>query len=112
MAERLVACGWIAAAVAGLITMVFSLVGGLGLTPLNLIDAALLLGLAYGIYRRSRACAVLVLVYHVGNRAFVYSHAQHVPAAIVAGDLVFGALFVLGIIGTFAHHARRGAQAA
>jgi hypothetical protein len=112
MTERMVACGWIAAAIAGLITLGLSLNGGLGLTRLNLVDAALLLGLAYGIYRHSRTCALLVFFYHVGNRAFIYSHAQHVPAAIVAADLIFAALYVLGIVGTFAHHARRRAQPA
>lgn len=112
MAERLVACGWIAASVAGLITLVFLIVGGLGLTPLNLIDAVLLLGLAYGIYRRSRVCAVLVLAYHVANQMALFERALLVPPLTVAIALVFGALYVLGIIGTFSHHARRGAQAA
>ncbi len=112
LAERMVTCGWVAAAMAGLITLGLSLTGGLGLTHLNLVDAALLLGLAYGIYRRSRVCAVLVFLYHVGNRAFIYSHANHVPPATLAGDLIFAVLYLLGIIGTFAHHAHRRAQPA
>ena len=65
MAERMVACGWIAAAIAGLATLVFSLTSSYGLTHYNLVDAALLFGLAYGIYRRSRICAVLALAYHI-----------------------------------------------
>jgi hypothetical protein len=111
MAERMVACGWIGAAFVGLITVIFSLTG-FGLTRLNLIDAALLLGLAYGIYRRSRTCAVLVLAYHLVNRGLVYAHAPYVPPVIAAGDLLLASLFVLGVIGTFAHHARRSAQTA
>lgn len=112
MAERMVACGWIAAAFVGLITLIFSLTGGRGFTRLNLIDAALMFGLAYGIYRHSRTCSVLVLVYYLVNRALVYTHAPFVPPAIAASDLLLLTLFVLGVIGTFVHHARLRSPAA
>jgi hypothetical protein len=107
MAERMVACGWIAAGFVGLVTLIFSLTGGRGFTRLNLIDAALMFGLAYGIYRHSRTCSVFVLVYYLVNRALVYTYAPVVPPAIAAGDLLLLTLFVLGVIGTFVHHARR-----
>jgi len=112
MAERMVACGWIAAAFAGLLTAALSIASALGLGPFNLIDATALLAFAYGIFRRSRTCAVLALAYHLINRAFVYSHAGDVPPAILAGDLLLAALYVLGVIGTFSHHARRRRAAA
>jgi len=101
---RFVACGWIAAAAAGVLTIVLIALGPL--TKLSLLDAAFLLGLAYGIRRGSRICAVLALVYHIANRALVYAHIPHVSAGIVAGDMVFATLYVLGVIGTFAAHSR------
>ena len=101
---RLIACGWIAAAAAGLLTAVMIAFGSL--PKLSLLDAAALLGLAYGIRRRSRVCAVLALIYHIANRGLVYLHVAHVPPAIVAGDLVFVTLYIFGVAGTFAAHSR------
>lgn len=107
MAERMVACGWIAAAIAGLATLAFSLTSSFGLNHYNLVDAAILLALAYGIYRRSRTCAVLALAYHVLNRAMLYANAHEMPPATTVITLIFAALYVLGVIGTFVHHAHR-----
>jgi hypothetical protein len=111
MAEKMVACGWIAAAIAGLATLIFSLASSFGLTHYNLVDAALLFGLAYGIYRRSRICAVLALAYHILNRLMIFS-ARDVPPIAIVLTLMFAALYVLGVIGTFVHHARRRPVAA
>ena len=79
MAERMVACGWIAAAIAALTTLTFSLTSSFGLTHYNLVDAALLFGLAYGIYRRSRTCAVLALAYHILNRLISFTRPTCLP---------------------------------
>jgi len=111
MAERMVACGWIAAAIAGLATLIFSLTSSYGLTHYNLVDAALLFGLAYGIYRHSRICAVLALAYHILNRLMIF-YARDVPPIAIVLTLMFAALYVLGVIGTFVHHARRRPAAA
>lgn len=112
LAERMVACGWVAAIVAGTLMALFALTRAFGFGPLNLTDAALLIGLAYGIYRRSRICAVLVLVYHALNLAALYGRAHYLPPNVVAVALAFAALYVLGIVGTFAHHAHRRTQPA
>ncbi len=106
MAERMVVGGWLAAAIAGLTTLVFALASSFGLNHYNLVDAALLLGLAYGISRRSRTCAVLALAYHILNRAMLYS-ARDVPPITTVITLIFAALYVLGVIGTFVLLARR-----
>jgi hypothetical protein len=111
MAERMVACGWIAAAIAGLATLILSLTSSFGLTHYNLVDAALLFGLAYGIYRRSRICAVVALVYHILNRLMIF-YGHDVPPIAIVLTLMFAALYVLGVIGTFVHHARRRPAAA
>jgi hypothetical protein len=110
MAERMVACGWITAAIAGLTTLVFSLSASFGLNHYNLVDAGLLLALAYGISRRSRICAVLALAYHILNRAILYYGSDMPPITIVI-TLIFGALYVLGVMGTFVHHSRHPAAA-
>jgi hypothetical protein len=47
-------------------------VGKFGLNLFNLLDVGLFFGLAYGIYRNSRTCAIVLLVYHLGNRFGMY----------------------------------------
>ena len=111
MTERMVACGWVAAALSALLTL---LLVAMGTIPfLSLIDAAVLGTLAWGIYRRSRICAILALSYHVLNRLFIYTHAAGaVPPVSIAGDLLLFVLYVLGVVGTFLHHARNYGRSA
>jgi len=107
MAERMVACGWIAASIAAVFMIALSLLVGFGLGWIYLTGAAVLFALAYGIYRRSRICAVLVLVNHLLGVAGLLTRARYVPSAEIAIALVLAVLYVLGVVGTFAHHARR-----
>jgi hypothetical protein len=108
MAERMVACGWIAAVIAGVFMIALSLMIGFGpIMWVSLGGAAILFAFAYGIYRRSRVCAVLVLVNHVLGIATLLTRAGYVPSTEIAVTLVLGVLYVLGVIGTFVHHARR-----
>lgn len=111
MAERMVVCGWIAAAIAGAFMIFFSLMVKFPVGLVYLGGAAILLALAYGIYRRSRFCAVFVLVNHFLGVAGLIASAREVPSAEIAVTLVLGVLYVLGVIGTFVHHARRPAAA-
>jgi hypothetical protein len=112
MAERMVACGWIGAAIAGVLMVFFSFVVGLGFGWPYLILGAVLFALSYGIYRRSRICAVLVLVNHFLGLAQLFTRTRYLPPGIIVGYLLLATLFVLGVIGTFAHHAHRSAQTA
>lgn len=67
-AERMIDLGWSVAVLWGVLRMVAVLwlrrASG-GYEAAWLIDPALILLLAYGLYRRSRVCAVLLLVYVV-----------------------------------------------
>ncbi len=106
-AERMVACGWIAASAAGMIMIVLAFMIGFRIGWVYFAGAAMLLALAYGIYRRSRVCAVLVLVNHFLGVAGLFSRAREVPPTELAVTLVLAVLYVLGVIGTFVHHARQ-----
>jgi hypothetical protein len=111
MAERMVACGWIAAAIAGALMIVFSLMVKFPFGLLYLGGAAILFALAYGIYRRSRVCAVIVLINHFLGVAGLIASARDVPSTEIAVALVLGVLYVLGVMGTFVHHSRHPAAA-
>ena len=81
-AERMVACGWIAASAAGMFMIVLAFMIGFRIGWVYFAGAAMLLALAYGIYRRSRVCAVLVLVNHFLGVAGLFSRAREVPPTV------------------------------
>src|SRR5260370_25104525 len=76
-----IACGWIAAVIAGFFTTLCVMTGCFGLNKYNIVDMALLFGLAYGVYRRSRTCAVLLLAYDVASQAMLF-RLGHQPSAV------------------------------
>ena len=112
MIERMVACGWGAAAAAGLFMIAWGVMQSGEIVWVGLIAAVALLALAYGIFRRSRTCAMLVLINHVVGFGGLLARAHHVPSAEVAVALILGVLYVLGVAGTFLHHSRLRAQPA
>jgi hypothetical protein len=103
----MIAAGWIAAATLGAFTALLAVQGAQGLTRLNLVDAAIFFGLAYGIYRTSRICAIVALGYHLFNQymLIVVQHARLNSAGLILA-LIFAAAFAAGIIGTSVWHAR------
>jgi hypothetical protein len=107
MAERMVACGWLAASAAGflMIAMAFYVPAG-AFRLVSLLGAVLLFALAYGVYRRSRICVLVVLANHVLGAVGLLFQPHAVPPIQIAIALVLGVLYVLGAIGTFVHHAR------
>jgi hypothetical protein len=109
MARWFIACACFAAVIGALGTIAFALSVG-GLDAFNVGVAAVMLGLAYGIFRASRVSAILALVIYLAERMNLYSSAaamQRVQGGeVLAGFwmsvLFFSALYLLGVIGTFA----------
>jgi hypothetical protein len=99
---------WIAAGLSGLLTGFFAYQSASHLNPRNFVDAALLLGFAYGIFRKSRICAVLALIYYVINQiALVKMMHSAITANGLVGAALFVAVYVLGVVGTFAWHRKQ-----
>lgn len=106
-AEGLIRLSLWSAILSASITLVFSVIACFGysfrgITPLGFIDVVFVLSLAYGIYRKSRTCAVIVFVYWVVGKIGQFITVGEV-ASLVAG-LFFGFFFFQGIRGTFAYH--------
>ena len=97
-------CG-IAGLVSAAITCVFTFVALSGPNPLGLdigafVDAALMAGLAVGVLRKqSRACAVLMVVLFVLNKAIMWSATGTLTGLSIS--LVFLWFFGQGVVGTF-----------
>src|SRR5689334_6278658 len=98
---------WVAASISGLITLVFTLLAIfghsiLGFSAWELIDAVLVFGLAFGIYKKSRTCALLMLIYFVIAKILLMTQAGAANGILLA--LVFLYYFAMGVKGTFDYH--------
>lgn len=98
----------VACLISAAITLVFALLAASGTLALagfglaQLVDVALILGLAFGIYKRSRICAVIMLVYFVISKVWLFRATGQFSGGFVA--LVFLYLYGQGVVGTFAFH--------
>ena len=112
-AEKHIKRAWIAGVASGIITFVLLLLSlslddflpQLGLDLWSLLDVMLIFGLTYGIYRKSRTCAILLLVYFLISKIFIAVQMGRIPSLFIA--LIFVYLFVQGVRGTFAFQARQ-----
>ena len=109
-----ITAGWIAAGFSGLFTAFLAYQSAASLNPLNFLDAALLLGLAYGIFRKSRICAMLALAYFVINQIARVRLLQGPVdlVALIPGAALFLTLYLMSIVGTFVWHRGVGTRPA
>lgn len=111
---RKIKSAWVAGCISGAVTLAVTLLAmagtqALGFTAWSLLDVALIFGLTFGIYKQSRVCAVLMLAYFVLSKIILMMEAGKPSGLLVA--LIFGYFYVQGILGTFAFHKFKAAQA-
>ncbi len=108
MARRLIACAWIVGTILGGLTIIGALFNLGGLNTYNLVDAAIILGVAYGTYRGSRICAGLGLLYYAFNQMarLRMAHAPEMNIGVITIVTLFCAAYIAGLVGTFALHSR------
>jgi hypothetical protein len=107
-AYSFITVAWIAAGLSGLLTGFFAYQSAAHLNPRNFVDAALLLGFAYGIFRKSRICAILWLAYYVIDQIALITimHATVTPDGLAA-TAIFIMLCLMGVVGTFTWHRKQ-----
>jgi hypothetical protein len=104
-ANIFIRCAYIAAIIGGLFTLLIIFTRQYGFSLFNLLDVIVFWGLAFGVYRKSRICAILLLVYNIANRADMWVRTRDFMTAI--GDpvtLAFLTFYILGVVGTFTYH--------
>lgn len=99
---------WIAGLVSAAVTLIFVLIAVagtslIGMSVYQLFDVAVILGLAFGIYKKSRICAVLMLAYFVWAK-IVLIRLGHANGSGLFMAAVFFYFYLQGVIGTFAYH--------
>jgi GYF domain 2 len=106
--------GWIAGVIKGVGTICLVLystcigrVQGVGFE--SLVDVAIVLGLSFGIYKRSRTCAVGLVAYQLLVVIIYWAQGIRLNLGFVAPLLV---CFIYGMRGTFAYHRIIGQQGA
>jgi len=110
VADIFVWCAVIVAVLGGLATLmliVFRQSASLaqyGFTLWNLLDVALFWGLAFGVYKRSRTCAIILLIYNLMNRVDMWQRTHNIGVTIGGLALISLSLYFLGVLGTFAYH--------
>ncbi len=101
-----IACGLFTLA-AGLIA--FSGHPLFGYTVWNLLDAAVIFLLSFGVYKKSRFCALLLFLYYVASSIFlIIDNRQY---AAIAAQVVFSSYLLRGVQGTFVFHRAGGDNA-
>lgn len=98
---------WVAAIVSGIMTLVVTIVAlsgsaMLGFGAWNALDVVLIFGLAYGIYRKSRTCAVLMFTYFAISKIMLYMQTGQTSGALFG--FIFLYFFARGVMGTFEYH--------
>lgn len=98
---------WITGIVSGTMTLLFTLIAMygtnlLGFSVWNLSDVVLIFGLTFGIYKKSRTCAVVMLAYFLLSKIIIISQTGSFNGSLLA--IVFIYYYVYGVIGTFAYH--------
>ncbi len=98
---------WVTGIISGSITLIFTLIAMngdqlMGFSVWNLSDVALIFGLTFGIYKKSRTCAVVMLAYFLISKIIIISQTGSFNGSLLA--IVFIYYYVYGVIGTFAYH--------
>jgi len=105
-AEAKIKLAWQVGIVSGTLTLIFVLLSLAGYDFTGLIDASalidvcLIFGLSFGIYKKSRIAAVLMLVYFAFNQAWIIIEIKRFPGII---SWIFLILFLRGVQGTFTY---------
>ena len=94
----------VAGVVSGFLTLAVTLYAMLGYKYLSfdafsLIDVAFTFGLAFGIYKKNRACAIVMLVYFLLSKYMILSESGSLSS--IPLSLVFIYYYYKGLIGTF-----------
>ena len=100
--------GWVAACVSCVVTLIATLIAMSGDSAENadaawtLVDVALIAGLAFGIYKRSRTSATLMFIYFVLSKVLITIETG-MPSGLVLG-LVFMIFYFRAMTATFRYH--------
>lgn len=107
IAKKIKNC-WMAGVVSIAITLIFALLAMSGsVNPLQIdawifVDLGFMAVFTFGVYKKSRTCAILLLGLFVMNKALMWTQSGQTSGLPLA--LVFLWLYGQGVVGTFQYH--------
>jgi hypothetical protein len=106
-AKNKIELAWIAGVFSGILTLVFIILSQAGYYKLNwlidiwsLIDVCLVFALSFGIYKKSRICAVAMASNFILNQALLAINFKIMPSLL---SLIFLFIYISGIQGAFTY---------
>ena len=101
---------WVACIVSGVLTVILAMIAMNGNSMgghsgYDVIDALFVFGLAFGISRKSRTCAMLMLAYFVLSKYLLFRASGQVNGLLFG--IVFLYFYAMGVQGTFEYHKLR-----
>ncbi len=111
-AQKLIRNAWIAGIVSGTGTIIMMLIGmaSKDIGYFTIVDVLLFYGLSFGIYKRSRACAIAMVVYFIfGKIDFIIRRLEDVMGSthgmiFTSVAIAFLYFYSQGVRGTFVYH--------
>jgi serine/threonine-protein kinase len=105
--DKKIAGGWVAGLISIAISLVFIGISFFGPTIAGmnanaLVDVTLMAGLAYGVFRKSRICAVLLFLMFLAEKIYAFVATGTVSGIVTS--LLFLWFFFQAVIGTFQFH--------
>lgn len=92
----------IAGIISGILTTIMAFVGATEIGLWGLIDSVFIVGLTFGIFKKSRTCAIIMLVYWIISKLLQWDILTSSFIAIAFAG-IFTGYFIQGILGTFAY---------
>lgn len=110
-AQRSIRAAWICSLLSGGLTLAVTLAAmnspevalKTGFSAWNWLDAGLVFGLAWGIFRKNRVCATVMFGYFIFSKVVQIAAGVASPGALVVG-ILFAWVYFNGIRGTFTHY--------
>ncbi len=110
--EKMIKEGWIAGLVLGTISFLTWFISmltnknvlDLPVDPFGLVDILLIFGLTYGIYRKSRFCAVAMTIYYFIMKLYMIAITFPTGIFSIIWLAILTTFFVRAMIGTFEYH--------
>ncbi len=104
--------GWIAAIISGLITLAIVFFAkdsfGFQIDYYIFIEIALVFGLAFGIYKKSRTCATIMFIYFLASKILIISQTGKFNGIIIS--ILFLVLYFQAMTATFQYHSWKASR--
>ncbi len=107
--------GWIAACISGVLTLIVTVIAMSGteiqsFNAWSLLDVVFIFGLAFGIYKKSRAAATVMLIYFIISKIILFIDAGKPTGILMA--IIFGYYYAKAMAATYKWHSIRKAARA